>query len=218
VRISLATSRLKHPPAALSPVLFHNSNENQEQKQFPILLFSLGRTQSAPAPNVVSDSSTCSSLGVGSSSTNSLTSGTIGSSTGIISLAFVPATSEKLHDIPAQITQHYANGTARSSSNGSYSVTARLAQDGQEDGVAPEDSWKHHVPAQAISENLIGSNREQPISTDPYNTTVFVGGLSPLISEETLRAFFAPFGDLHYVRHAHFNVNQVMLTNRRFFR
>ncbi|EKM79821.1 hypothetical protein AGABI1DRAFT_57019, partial [Agaricus bisporus var. burnettii JB137-S8] len=43
----------------------------------------------------------------------------------------------------------------------------------------------------------------QPVtltSNDPYNTTVFVGGLSPLISEETLRTFFAPFGDIHYVK------------------
>ncbi|TIC22827.1 RNA-binding domain-containing protein [Wallemia mellicola] len=31
-------------------------------------------------------------------------------------------------------------------------------------------------------------------SSDPHNTTVFVGGLSSLISEDTLRVFFAPFG------------------------
>jgi hypothetical protein len=30
-------------------------------------------------------------------------------------------------------------------------------------------------------ENLIVPNREQLTSTDPYNTTVFVGGLSPLV-------------------------------------
>lgn len=36
--------------------------------------------------------------------------------------------------------------------------------------------------------------------SDPLNTTVFVGGLSPLISEETLRTFFAPFGAIHYVK------------------
>jgi RNA recognition motif-containing protein len=36
-------------------------------------------------------------------------------------------------------------------------------------------------------------------SSDPYNTTVFVGGLSALISEETLRSFFLPFGEIHYV-------------------
>ena len=46
----------------------------------------------------------------------------------------------------------------------------------------------------------MGPNGEQLTSTDPYNTTVFVGGLSPLISEDTLRTFFAPFGDIHYVR------------------
>lgn len=41
-------------------------------------------------------------------------------------------------------------------------------------------------------------------SADPYNTTVFVGGLSGLIAEETLRGFFAPFGEIHYVSPAFF--------------
>lgn len=35
---------------------------------------------------------------------------------------------------------------------------------------------------------------------DPRNTTVFVGGLSSLISEETLKTFFAPFGMIAYVK------------------
>ena len=35
---------------------------------------------------------------------------------------------------------------------------------------------------------------------DPNNTTVFVGGLSSLISEETLKTFFAPFGEIIYVK------------------
>lgn len=63
-----------------------------------------------------------------------------------------------------------------------------------------EESWKHHAQARAILGNLIGPNGEQLTSTDPYNTTVFVGGLSPLIGEDTLRSFFAPFGEIHYVR------------------
>ena len=62
-----------------------------------------------------------------------------------------------------------------------------------------EESWKHHAQARAILSNLIGPNGEQLSSSDPYNTTVFVGGLSPLISEETLRTFFVPFGEIHYV-------------------
>ena len=84
-----------------------------------------------------------------------------------------------------------------------------------------DEAWTHQAQARAILGNLIGPNGEQLTSTDPYNTTVsyatlavvlvklmysarvvqvFVGGLSPLISEETLRTFFAPFGDIHYVR------------------
>jgi RNA recognition motif-containing protein len=66
--------------------------------------------------------------------------------------------------------------------------------------IISEESWKHHAQARAILGNLIGPNGEQLTSTDPYNTTVFVGGLSPLISEETLRTFFTPFGEIHYVR------------------
>ena len=43
-------------------------------------------------------------------------------------------------------------------------------------------------------------NDEDRLRHDAYNTTVFVGGLSPLIPEETLRSFFSPFGEIHYVR------------------
>ncbi|KAI5824318.1 hypothetical protein K523DRAFT_285206, partial [Schizophyllum commune Tattone D] len=98
---------------------------------------------------------------------------------------------------------------------GSSNVFAQLAQQysatGQQDPTRSitdslqrftisEESWKHHAQARAILGNLIGPNGEQLTSTDPYNTTVFVGGLSPLISEDTLRTFFAPFGDIHYVK------------------
>ncbi|KAG7097520.1 hypothetical protein E1B28_004863 [Marasmius oreades] len=60
------------------------------------------------------------------------------------------------------------------------------------------ESWKHHA-VQTLG-NLIGPNGEQLTSTDPYNTTVFVGGLSPMINEDILRTVFAPFGDIHYVK------------------
>lgn len=72
--------------------------------------------------------------------------------------------------------------------NGVNSITSTFA------------AQQHHAQARAILSNLIGPNGEQLSSSDPYNTTVFVGGLSPLISEETLRTFFAPFGDIHYVK------------------
>ncbi|KAF7290141.1 hypothetical protein MIND_01327300 [Mycena indigotica] len=66
------------------------------------------------------------------------------------------------------------------------------------DAVSAE--WKHHAHARAILGNMIGPNGEQLTSTDPYNTTVFVGGLSPLVGEDTLRTFFVPFGEIHYVK------------------
>ncbi|KAJ7058927.1 hypothetical protein C8F01DRAFT_284331 [Mycena amicta] len=60
--------------------------------------------------------------------------------------------------------------------------------------------WQHHAHARAILGNLIGPNGEHLTSTDPYNTTVFVGGLSPLVGEDTLRTLFVPFGEIHYVK------------------
>ncbi|KAJ7701257.1 hypothetical protein B0H14DRAFT_3173676 [Mycena olivaceomarginata] len=62
------------------------------------------------------------------------------------------------------------------------------------------DEWRHASQARTSLGNLIGPNGEQLTGTDPYNTTVFVGGLSPLVGEETLRTFFVPFGELHYVK------------------
>ncbi|KAJ7199903.1 hypothetical protein C8J57DRAFT_1442248 [Mycena rebaudengoi] len=53
--------------------------------------------------------------------------------------------------------------------------------------------WKHHAHARAILGNLIGPNGEQLMSPDP-------GGLSLLVGEETLRTFFVPFGEIHYVK------------------
>ena len=99
----------------------------------------------------------------------------------------------------------YANVGMKMGPNSVLSITAPFAGPPQEQNTPPrynmtEESWKHQAQARAILGNLIGPNGEQLTSTDPYNTTVFVGGLSPLISEETLRTFFAPFGDIHYVR------------------
>jgi hypothetical protein len=37
-------------------------------------------------------------------------------------------------------------------------------------------------------------------NTDPHNTTVFVGGLDPLVGRETVKAIFAPFGEIQHVR------------------
>ena len=100
------------------------------------------------------------------------------------------------------------NGSASSAVPNSAtvpSITAPFAQQTNDQLMAQrynlsEESWKHHAQARAILSNLIGPNGEQLTSSDPYNTTVFVGGLSPLINEDTLRTFFAPFGEIHYVR------------------
>ncbi|KDR84287.1 hypothetical protein GALMADRAFT_56583 [Galerina marginata CBS 339.88] len=159
--------------------------------------------------NTASNSASGSSMG-GSHSHNSLSS-TTGSSASISTSAF--ASSEDMLNMPNNVLAHLAHqysldtSPIKMASINSYAHEAQLRQvlAQQADDPAPryvvsEESWKHHAQARAILGNLIGPNGEQLTSTDPYNTTVFVGGLSPLISEETLRTFFAPFGDIHYVK------------------
>jgi hypothetical protein len=65
---------------------------------------------------------------------------------------------------------------------------------------ATAQEWRHRAHGQATLGNLTGPNGEQLTSTDPHNTTVFVGGLSPLVGRETVRATFAPFGEIQHVR------------------
>ncbi|KAG6811910.1 hypothetical protein H0H92_005308 [Tricholoma furcatifolium] len=167
----------------------------------------------------VSASASNASLGT-SNSTASMSSSSTSSSmnSNAPSSGFGSLTPEEMMNLPnnvlLQVAQQYASGEANpvKSGNGA-SISQPFAQDslpprqisGQGESGAPrygisEESWKHHAQARAILGNLIGPNGEQLTSTDPYNTTVFVGGLSPLISEETLRTFFSPFGDIHYVK------------------
>lgn len=54
-----------------------------------------------------------------------------------------------------------------------------------------------------IANSSLGSSGVSPFHnqyTDPHNTTVFVGGLSPQVSEDELRRYFSAFGEIIYVR------------------
>ncbi|KAF8180161.1 RNA-binding protein Csx1 [Pholiota molesta] len=161
--------------------------------------------------NAPSNTATNSSIG-GSHSSNSLSSGT-GSSTSLSNSSFMSSgTDDMAGDVLARLAQQYGGADSapspfKLSSASPYLQEAQMRQALGQQGEDPasrymisEESWKHHAQARAILGNLIGPNGEQLTSTDPYNTTVFVGGLSPLISEETLRTFFVPFGDIHYVK------------------
>ncbi|KAK0243312.1 hypothetical protein EDD85DRAFT_987458 [Armillaria nabsnona] len=226
MRISPATAKFK-PPAMMPPhelpqVKFPPTSGAGGQEQggvtIAVPLPSLTHTKSVSAPIAATTSnSSLNSAGSGTSiegsnSGTTLSSGT-GSSASISSSTFSANTAEDMMNLPehvlAQIAQQYANGEREppKTNAASTSITSQFAQDRaqrQADSGGPryfsEESWKHHAQAQAILGNLIGPNGEQLTSTDPYNTTVFVGGLSPLISEDTLRTFFAPFGDIHYVK------------------
>ncbi|KAF7304575.1 hypothetical protein HMN09_00860200 [Mycena chlorophos] len=90
--------------------------------------------------------------------------------------------------------------------------------------TAVEREWAHHAHARAILAAAVANGNANPSSpapiplaampnahfpspspsaaadTDQYNTTVFVGGLSPAVTEPVLQALFAPFGEIHYVK------------------
>ncbi|KIJ57135.1 hypothetical protein M422DRAFT_238703 [Sphaerobolus stellatus SS14] len=116
----------------------------------------------------------------------------------IRNLAAEPSSNQHGHD-ERQHGHSYGGQTGSNNANNmGYSSAGNVGPSGN--GMYSNDPWAHQAQARAILGNLIGPNGEQLTSSDPYNTTVFVGGLSPLISEETLRTFFAPFGDIHYVK------------------
>jgi len=172
-----------------------------------------------------------SSMGhMGTSGSNGSMHSGLGSSSSLAT-SFASASSDDMLNLPtsvlAQIAQQYANGDAHpvKPPTSTASITSQFVSDGStphgrmsEHGpryMISEESWKHHAQARAILGNLIGPNGEQLTSTDPYNTTVFVGGLSPLINEDTLRTFFAPFGDIHYVRYFAFERKSQLIGLRR---
>jgi hypothetical protein len=229
VRISPATAKFKAPSlhafdlpqVQFTPTVAAGSSEQSNQSvTIAVPLATTAQTKSVSAPIAAAGSNTSlnsntgsnsgSSIG-GSHSSNSLSSGT-GSSASISTSAYGSLSTEDIMNLPnnvlAQLAQQYANETQslKLAGTGPYAHDAQLRQilTQQNEETAPryivsEESWKHHAQARAILGNLIGPNGEQLTSTDPYNTTVFVGGLSPLISEDTLRTFFTPFGDIHYV-------------------
>ncbi|KAF7329169.1 hypothetical protein MKEN_00177500 [Mycena kentingensis (nom. inval.)] len=130
------------------------------------------------------------------------------------SLGNVAGINEPSSSMPSSVSAPIASTTYYPQAASNSSAGAASGQDYFPQGHAPSPSsaqqpaasidpsaeWKHHAQARAILGNLIGPNGEQLTSTDPYNTTVFVGGLSPLVGEDTLKSFFVPFGEIHYVK------------------
>lgn len=220
MRISPATAKFKPPPLPTDlPQIQFAGSPTSEQRPNPVTIaLPLGgqpRSVSAPmaASTSAGSSSSLASVPVGPSSSGSTLSSSssipsLGSeaSTAASSGALSSMSSDEMLGLSANVlalAHQYANGG--SSNNAKSIVSSGSAHDSQDHSMAPryiisEESWKHHAQARAILGNLIGPNGEQLTSTDPYNTTVFVGGLSPLISEETLRTFFTPFGEIHYVK------------------
>lgn len=75
----------------------------------------------------------------------------------------------------------------------------------------PQHQFQHH--SQQTQQPLPNETNQQILSsfdnqyqpplnqfTDPNNTTVFIGGLSSVVSEDELRLYFQPFGDITYVK------------------
>ncbi|KAF8872760.1 hypothetical protein BD779DRAFT_1679538 [Infundibulicybe gibba] len=208
MRISPATAKFKPPPTLsvqdLPQVQFpppSNGNIPEQSQSVTIALPIPGQAKSVSAPIAATTSD------------SSLASNILERKYRLVQYINPEEMMNLPNNVLAQIAQQYALGDTSpiklpggNTGPGPYSKSQTSPQvAGQGEDNAPrytisEESWKHHAQARAILGNLIGPNGEQLTSTDPYNTTVFVGGLSPLISEETLRTFFAPFGDIHYVK------------------
>lgn len=227
MRISPATAKFKPAPGMPGmeygqlgyPGLIPNmSPVPEQQQQQPVTvalpLPSTNQTKSVSTP--LASSAIPSTSGSGTSLSSTVVSGSSSlsapslssnsSSTSSSTLASAPSDTEIITTPqPVNSAPPTSTATPAPSSAVPNSISVGLAQPTQDQLMAqryniPEESWKHHAQARAILSNLIGPNGEQLTSSDPYNTTVFVGGLSPLISEDTLRTFFAPFGDIHYVK------------------
>ncbi|TKY89202.1 hypothetical protein EX895_001733 [Sporisorium graminicola] len=73
--------------------------------------------------------------------------------------------------------------------------------DGPRD-ASPAGMARSHTPSSAPATTQQGGGGGNPgdSAADPNNTTVFVGGLSSLISEATLTRYFEHFGEITYVK------------------
>ncbi|KAI6015687.1 hypothetical protein EDC04DRAFT_564737 [Pisolithus marmoratus] len=214
MRISPATAKYKPPqsqiPSSLPPMPYPLPPQAGEQRNpsvsIPPSSANQARSVSSPiAASASSRSSSCTGTPVGVSGPGtalrdsaSLPSAGSRSSNVVPSGVLSPASSEDVPGVPSPI---YGTATFKGqAAAGTVPLLSSHEQNPLPRYIFSEESWKHHAQARAILGNLIGPNGEQLTSTDPYNTTVFVGGLSPLISEDTLRTFFAPFGEIHYVK------------------
>lgn len=219
VRISPATAKFKQAlssgPADLPQVQLPSpgSPNGQDHQSQPVTIAvpmpngNQSKSVSGPAAGPTTSASN-SSLGntiSTSDSASSFASTLLSSLSSNNSISSMLATSEGRASLPPHVLEKLGGQISPQSNENGVEESRATPQSQQENpsiaqkyGV-PEESWKHHAQARAILGNLIGPNGEQLTSTDPYNTTVFVGGLSPLIGEETLRSFFAPFGEIHYV-------------------
>ncbi|KAI6123122.1 hypothetical protein EV401DRAFT_2069707 [Pisolithus croceorrhizus] len=223
MRISPATAKYKPPqpqiPSNLPPMpypLLPQAGDQRSISSASISPSSTNQVRSVSSPIAASvssrpSSSTGTPVGVSGPGTAlrnspSLPSAGSGSSNGVSPGVMSPASSEDVLGVASPTAVLYGAVPMKGHvAAGTFPLPSNYPQDSHEQNTLPryifsEESWKHHAQARAILGNLIGPNGEQLTSTDPYNTTVFVGGLSPLISEDTLRTFFAPFGDIHYVK------------------
>ncbi|KAI8982738.1 hypothetical protein BD414DRAFT_515917 [Trametes punicea] len=224
MRISPATAKFKPAPGmggfdfsqmpfppTLQPPPLPVPHASQDSSANALALPTSAQAKSVSAPLAGSAAPSNSSYSLtgtavsNSGSASSLSAPSLSSGTSTTSSSTLASTSSDDALKPTQHANANGSGPATSSSNVAPSITAPFVQQSTDQLMAQrynlsEESWKHHAQARAILSNLIGPNGEQLTSSDPYNTTVFVGGLSPLISEETLRTFFAPFGEIHYVK------------------
>ncbi|KAH8832780.1 hypothetical protein DL96DRAFT_1704833 [Flagelloscypha sp. PMI_526] len=103
-----------------------------------------------------------------------------------------------------QILTQLAGQTSGSGPSLSGQTLAPLAHQLVQTPNLAEAARAQQAQAHATMNSAINPSAYQHASfqpqSDPYNTTIFAGGLSNAITDETLKSLFGPFGDIHYVK------------------
>lgn len=96
---------------------------------------------------------------------------------------------------PTSFNQRSQQPFPQQHSSAGFASTNNLTNNNGAQGYLPS------AQTQQILTSL-DSQYQPPLNqfTDPNNTTVFIGGLSSIVTEEDLRLYFQPFGDITYVK------------------
>ncbi|SPO21610.1 related to NAM8 - meiotic recombination protein [Ustilago trichophora] len=103
-------------------------------------------------------------------------------------------------NVPASFGPLYGGFTGNGGDGTRDSSPAGMLRSHTPSSAPPVLQQQQQQQQQQPQQGGSGTGNPGDSAADPNNTTVFVGGLSSLISESTLRRYFEPFGEITYVK------------------